>query len=552
VPCSDVRLQQDFAQLSGEGGLEAADGGEIAAAASDAQEQHDDEVAHDESDEDPNVSDVSSDGNARVIPMLGVDVSSEDKEFMVKAFLEGSERVGSSFVDPVSDDAENPGPHEATESEKNAFDSDPQSNEAVFVTPPTKLFVRSDTGIKSTASAHKPAGAALPVNDEPASSNKMKTRFQSSKSASSSKQRAQADEVHYADDRNGSQDGSSSWSERNQRDRKMAFIVVMCAATFVIFNAAAYLYLRPVKVGSEPFEEMRRMLKLQAELDLPKARFFPVSSHVAGLMNPLLVGMDRQIQTEHLKAIIKEFKDSLAHWLVVYAGDEGLQSALRDELSIGMSLCVTLGPCILHIYSSYTYRLNHLNSYTLPFLEAGQIQKAKCDMFGSFSTFYRQYSDAASHALKEIHTKQLFVDSTVYEASTTLESSIFTLMPVLTLFVLTLGGCSFTTDAQRSRLVALQSAVAKMWKRLVHRNRVYNFEGSEQNAADSGLRIDILGESRCTVCCCIAGYAFTARFTFFFAVHTLTRHWNDFLRNRPFFSFPFAACCCWRMLLSCT
>jgi hypothetical protein len=332
----------------------------------------------------------------------------------------------------------------------------------------------------------------------------MKTRFQSSKSGSFSKQRTQVDEVHYAEDRYGSQDGSSSWSERNQRNRKMAFIVVMCAATFVIFNAAAYLYLRPVKVGSEPFEEMRRLLKLQAELDLPKARFFPISSHVAGLMNPLLVGMDRQIQTEHLKAIIAEFKDSLAHWLVVYASDEGLQSALRDELSIGISMCVTLGPCFPHIWSSYTRRLNHLNSYTLPFLEAGQFQKAKCDLFGSFTTYYSQYAAAAAHALKEIRSKQTFVDSTVYEASTTLESSIFTLMPVLTLFVLTLGGCSFTTDAQRSRLAAFQSAVAKMWKRLVHRNRVYNFEGSDKNAADSGLRIDVSGESGCVVCCCIA------------------------------------------------
>jgi hypothetical protein len=139
-------------------------------------------------------------------------------------------------------------------------------------------------------------------------------------------------------------------------------------------------------------------------------------------------------------------------------------------------------------------------------------------MFGSFSTFYRQYSDAASHALKEIHTKQLFVDATVNEASTTLESSIFTLMPVLTLFVLTLGGCSFTTDAQRSRLVALQSAVAKIWKRLVHRNRVYNFEGSDKNAADTGLRIDVSGESGCVVCCRIAGWLLLPDLPFFLQV----------------------------------
>jgi hypothetical protein len=120
----------------------------------------------------------------------------------------------------------------------------------------------------------------------------------------------------------------------------MAFIIVLCASTFVVFNAAAYLYLRPVKVGSAPFAELRMLLELQAQLNLPKSRFFPILSHIVSLMNPLLTGIDRQIQAEHLETIIVEYKDSLSLWQSTYSEKADLSAILGKELTIGTSMYV--------------------------------------------------------------------------------------------------------------------------------------------------------------------------------------------------------------------
>lgn len=280
---------------------------------------------------------MSSDGNPHVNHVLGAEVSAEDKQFMVNAFLQGNEHLSSPLDDDLEHNDNSSTADDVKEEPKNVFSIDIPSRDDSFVTPPTKLLQRS-------SSAHN-VGEQVSMEQDPEAADalsvqKMKARFQniSSKSVSSSKLRVQTHNINYSDEKYGSQEASSSWSERNQRDRKMAFIIILCAAIFVIYNAAAYLYLRPVKVGSTPFNELQLLLELQAELDLPASRFFPILAHVVSLMNPLLTGMDRQIQTEHLQSIIVNFKDSLARWLVVYKNDEGLQRTLREELSIGINM----------------------------------------------------------------------------------------------------------------------------------------------------------------------------------------------------------------------
>ncbi len=182
-----------------------------------------------------------------------------------------------------------------------------------------------------------------------------------------------------------------------------------------------------------------------------------------------------------------------------------------------------------------------MESYTFPYLEAGQYDKARCDFFGPFVSQQNAYSAASKEALKEIRKKQVFVDASVYEASTTLESCIFTLMPVLTVFTLALGGFAFTTDAQRTRLAAIWKSVTNGWNRLVNRNRVYNFETSDKITTDSGMRIDVQGEARYTEDACLLSGVHI------FAVRPRTNHWSGFLRNLQRCSFAFAAFCFWPM-----
>ena len=118
----------------------------------------------------------------------------------------------------------------------------------------------------------------------------------------------------------------------------MIFIIVLCASAFVIYNAATYLYLSPVKLGSAPFVQLKMLMELQAQLDLPKSRFLPTLLHVAQLMNPLMSGFERISQREDLSKIILEFKTSLSKWQIVYSSNSLLAKALSDELSIGNSM----------------------------------------------------------------------------------------------------------------------------------------------------------------------------------------------------------------------
>ena len=133
-------------------------------------------------------------------------------------------------------------------------------------------------------------------------------------------------------------------------------------------------------------------------------------------------------------------------------------------------------------------RLGHLNSYTLPYLESGQCDKARCDLFGSFVS---QENDQVS----------------LSAALRSLESCVFTLMPVFALFILTVGGCCFVTDSQRARLDAFWKFVIKSWNRLAHKNRIYNIGSGDACGSDGGIRLEVQGNVRCDVfsspCCSV-------------------------------------------------
>jgi hypothetical protein len=291
---------------------------------------------------------------------------------MIQSFLEGTSSPSTRAAKPEVQETQKDVPGRFDTHIK-SLSKEANSTPNDFVTPPTKLFLRSGAaGVASNgdileSSQRIEEGEArmgsLPENMEvaiadlafdksigaqesflvPSPENKGKARFKhqaSFKSASSSKPKEQVVDVSNSGEKNGSEEGGSSWSERNQRDRKMAFIIVLCASTFVVFNAAAYLYLRTVKVGSAPFAELRMLLELQAQLNLPKSRFFPILSHIVSLMNPIVKGIDRQIQAEHLESLIVEYKDSLSMWQSTYSEKADLTAILGKELTIGTSMYV--------------------------------------------------------------------------------------------------------------------------------------------------------------------------------------------------------------------
>ena len=158
-------------------------------------------------------------------------------------------------------------------------------------------------------------------------------------------------------------------------------------------------------------------------------------------------------------------------------------------------------------------RLGHLNSYTLPYLESGQYDKARCDLFGSFVSQENDYVVAASKAVVEIRSVQHDVEVSLSAASTTLESCVFTLMPVFALFILTVGGCCFVTDSQRARLDAFWKFLIKSWNRLAHKNRIYNIGSGNAGGSDGGIRLEVQGNVRCDVfsspCCSVRDLLFT-------------------------------------------
>ena len=152
---------------------------------------------------------------------------------------------------------------------------------------------------------------------------------------------------------------------------------------------------------------------------------------------------------------------------------------------------------IITNHSLTTCRLAHLKSYTIPFLDAGKFLQAQCDLFGNFVDDENAYVVAAAEALSLIKLKQSALDNDLSVASLTLESSVFTLMPVFSLFILIVGGCFFATDRQRLRLAEFWKHFVNSWNRFIHRNRVYDFGSGE--GFDSSVRLDVQGDSRCDV-----------------------------------------------------
>jgi hypothetical protein len=332
-------LQQEFSQLSGEMGLEAADGGDVNGDAAERRDEVDqDNSSTTNSVSDDEHSDSSSPENPIALQPLGVEATPQDKAIIMKAFLDGS-------ISTHNDLAR----EEFTAKAQTRRESDDVFNVTKndFSTPPTKSFLQPGAADlidqDPLTSPHQEREA---VTSNQISVTKIKARFQrqaSFKSSGSSKRKFESSDVQRISEYDASEDGGPSYSQRNQRNTKMVFIIFLCASTFVVYNVATYLYLAPVKLGSDIFSEMRTLLELQSNLDLPSSRFFPILLHVVQLMNPSLQGIDRQIQGEHLSKIIINFKDSLSRWQGVYSSNVELSSTLRDELSIGNSMC--RNPC---------------------------------------------------------------------------------------------------------------------------------------------------------------------------------------------------------------
>jgi hypothetical protein len=182
--------------------------------------------------------------------------------------------------------------------------------------------------------------------------------------------------------------------------------------------------------------------------------------------------------------------------------------------------------------------LAHLKSYTIPFLDAGKFLQAQCDLFGSFVDDENAYVVAAAEALSLIKIKQSALDNDMSVASLTLESSVFTLMPLFSLFILIVGGCFFATDRQRLRLAEVWKHMQNSWNRFIHRNRVYDFGSGK--GFDSSVRLDVQGDSRCDV----LNFDFAA-FKIVPTGRVQARLLTAFLRNPPLCSFAFFAFYFW-------
>jgi hypothetical protein len=342
--------------MSGEDGLEAADAAGVTGDGNDAHESDDHSSSGSVSTD--NFSAVSSPKQTHVLQAIGVEVSAEDKEIMIKTFLEGTASPTAFASEPMKiksvTDVSN-----KFESELHVSHQKSQLSNSEFFTPPTKLLSRHGVDEIVTENAEIITEKALShvqaSIEAPSPEKKTKPRFEHLGSFKSATSKSNHVDHHVSAENNGSQDGTSLLSERHQRDRKMALIIFLCSVTFVIFNISAYLYLRPVKVGSAPFDELHLLLELRAQSSLPKSRFFPILSHVVSLMNPLLTTVDRQIQSEHLKSIIVEFQDSLSRWQLVYDSKKGLSSALKEELLTGNSMYICLYSSKLCVRMSCTH-----------------------------------------------------------------------------------------------------------------------------------------------------------------------------------------------------
>ncbi len=135
-----------------------------------------------------------------------------------------------------------------------------------------------------------------------------------------------------------SEDSSLQSSQRNVRDHKMMVIIFLCIFAVIAFNISAFVYLEPVKIGSRNFLNLRTLLNIQANIDLPLARVLPTLLHIAQLFNPSISGQSRMTQMEHLNILKLEFKESLEYWQTVYSDTPSLSDSLKRQLFLGLDM----------------------------------------------------------------------------------------------------------------------------------------------------------------------------------------------------------------------
>jgi hypothetical protein len=125
-------------------------------------------------------------------------------------------------------------------------------------------------------------------------------------------------------------------------------------------------------------------------------------------------------------------------------------------------------------------RFNYFSSYTIPYLETGQYDRAKCDMFETLVHIEHRFLASSNEAIDDIQSVATDLDDVLAIQSQALVIVVACALSVL-IVVLLLIGCFVITDAQRIRLVLLWQAVLRIWDKVVHRNRVYDIGMSVYN-----------------------------------------------------------------------
>ncbi len=122
-----------------------------------------------------------------------------------------------------------------------------------------------------------------------------------------------------------------------------------------------------------------------------------------------------------------------------------------------------------------------MSSYTIPYLETGQYNLAKCDLFKTFVEIEHKFLESSKEAIDDIQKIATDLEDILILESQTLLVVVLTSLAVLIVFLAFIG-CSIITDAQRCRMMTMWQALSKRWDRVAHRNRVYDIGDSTHNA----------------------------------------------------------------------
>jgi hypothetical protein len=126
-------------------------------------------------------------------------------------------------------------------------------------------------------------------------------------------------------------------------------------------------------------------------------------------------------------------------------------------------------------------RFSYLSSYTIPYLETGQYNRAKCDLFETFVEIEHKFLHSSKSAIDDIQKISTDLEDILILESQTLVVVVATSLSVLVAFLAFIG-CSIITDAQRVRVASMWQAFSKRWDSVAHRNRVYDIGNSSHNA----------------------------------------------------------------------